>query len=54
LFLGPVPLVPLSDSRFLMGPTPLEFKKNAQGRVTHFAATFVEGELVGTRVPDKK
>ena len=54
LFLGPVPLVPISESRFLLGPNPLEFKKNAQGRVTHFAATFVEGDLVGTKVADKK
>ena len=50
LFLGPVPLVPISESRFLMGPNPLEFIKDKQGRVTHFSATFVEGELIGRRV----
>jgi hypothetical protein len=50
LFLGPVPLVPLSESKFLMGPNPLEFVKDTQGRVTHFSATFVEGELVGKKV----
>jgi hypothetical protein len=54
LFLGPVPLVPISESRFLLGPNPLEFVKDAQGRVTHFSATFVEGDLKGIKVPDKK
>jgi hypothetical protein len=54
LFLGPVPLVPISESRFLLGPNPLEFIKDKEGRVTHFSATFVEGDLIGKRVPDKK
>ena len=54
LFLGPVPLVPIGESRFLLGPNPMEFVKDAQGRVTHFSATFVEGELIGRRLPDKK
>jgi hypothetical protein len=54
LFLGPVPLVPISETRFLLGPNPMEFVKDAQGRVTHFSAIFVEGDLIGRRVPDKK
>jgi hypothetical protein len=54
LFIGPVPLVPISETRFLLGPNPLEFVKNAQGRVTHFFTTTVEGDLVGRRLPDTK
>ena len=54
LFLSGVPLVPISESRFLLGPNPMEFVKDTQGRVTHFSATFVEGDLIGKRVPDKK
>lgn len=54
LFLGSVPLVPISETRFLLGPNPMEFVKDAQGRVTHFSAIFVEGDLIGRRVPDKK
>ena len=54
LFLGPVPLVPISESRFLLGANPMEFVKDARGRVTHFSATFVEGDLIGRRVPDQK
>ena len=54
LFIGPVPLTPISDSRFLLGTNPLEFIKDAQGRVTHFSTIFVEGDLIGRRVPDKK
>ena len=54
LFIGPVPLVPISETRFLLGPNPLEFVKNAQGRVTHFFTTTVEGDLVGRRLPDAK
>jgi hypothetical protein len=54
LFLGPVPLVPISESRFLLGPNPMEFVKDKEGRVTHFSATFVEGDLIGKKVPDKK
>ena len=54
LFLGPVPLVPISESRFLLGPKPMEFVKDTDGRVTHFSATFVEGELIGRRMPDSK
>jgi len=54
LFLGPVPLVPISESRFLLGPNPMDFVKDKEGRVTHFSATFVEGDLIGKKVPDKK
>ena len=54
LFLGSVPLVPISESRFLLGPNPLEFIKDKDGRVTHFSATFVEGDLIGRKVPDRK
>jgi hypothetical protein len=54
LFLGPVPLVPISESRFLLGPNPMEFVKDKEGRVTHFSATFVEGDLIGKKIPDKK
>jgi hypothetical protein len=54
LFIGPVPLTPISDSRFLLGTNPLEFIKDSQGRVTHFSTIFVEGDLIGRRVPDKK
>jgi hypothetical protein len=28
----------------------MEFVKDMQGRVTHFSATFVEGDLVGRKV----
>jgi hypothetical protein len=54
LFLGPVPLVPIGESRFLLGPNPMEFVKGKDGRVTHFAATFVEGDLIGRKVADAK
>ena len=54
LFLGPVPLVPISESRFLLGPNPMDFVKDKEGRVTHFSATFVEGDLIGKKVADKK
>jgi hypothetical protein len=49
-----VPLIPISDSLFLLGTNPLEFVKDARGRVTHFTTIFVEGDLIGRRVPDKK
>jgi hypothetical protein len=54
LFIGPVPLVPISDTMFLLGSNPLTFIKDAQGRVTHFSAIFVEGDLIGRKLPDKK
>lgn len=52
LRLGGAPLTPISPSRFLFGSNPIEFIQDTHGRVTHFVATFVEGELVGKRVPD--
>jgi hypothetical protein len=54
LFIGPVPLVPISDTMFLLGSNPLTFVKDAQGRVTHFSAIFVEGDLIGRKLPDLK
>lgn len=54
LFLGPVPLVPIAENRFLLGPNPMEFVKDESGRVTHFSATFVEGDLIGRRLPESK
>jgi hypothetical protein len=54
LFLGSVPLVPIGEARFLLGPNPMEFVKDEQGRVTHFSATFVEGDLIGRRVTEAK
>ena len=52
LLLNGAPLVPIADTRFLLGTNPLEFIKDKQGRVTHFAATFVEGELIGRKLTD--
>jgi hypothetical protein len=54
LFLGSVPLVPIGEARFLLGANPMEFVKDEQGRVTHFSATFVEGDLIGRRVTEAK
>ena len=53
LFLSGAPLTPLSDSRFLFSTNPVEFKKDPQGRVTHFVFTAVEGDIVVRRLPDK-
>ena len=53
LSLSGAPLIPLSETRFLFSTNPIEFKKDAQGRVTHFSATFVEGDIVARRLPDK-
>ena len=39
LFLGPAPMTPIGQNRFLFGSNPIEFVKDAQGRVTHFTAT---------------
>jgi hypothetical protein len=48
LLLFGVPLVPLSDTKFLWAATanPIEFVKDAQGRVTHLIFTAVEGDAV--------
>ena len=54
LILSGAPLMPLSETRFLFGTNPLEFVKDAQGRVTHFSSTFVEGDLIGRRLSDEE
>jgi|RhiMethySRZTD1v2_1073278.scaffolds.fasta_scaffold35297_5 hypothetical protein len=54
LFLGPAPMIPIGPNRFLFGSNPVEFVKDKDGRVTHFSTTFVEGELIGKRLPDKR
>ncbi len=55
LFLHGAPLIPLSETQFLWaGSNRLKFVKDAQGRVTHFVGTFVEGDLVVKRIPDGK
>jgi hypothetical protein len=53
LSLSGAPLLPLSESRFLFSTNPVEFKKDAQGRVTHFVFTAVEGDIVVPRLADK-
>jgi hypothetical protein len=52
LRLGGAPLIAVSETRFLWGSSPLEFVKDAQGRVTHFSTVWVEGDLVARRLPD--
>ena len=55
LFLVGAPLTPLSETQFLWaGSNRVKFVKDAQGRVTHFVSTFVEGDLVVKRIPDGK
>jgi len=54
LFMNGAPLVPIAETRFLLGTNPLEFVKDKQGRVTHFSATFVEGELNGRKLSDEE
>jgi hypothetical protein len=55
LFLQGAPLTPLSETQFVWaGTNRLEFVKDAQGRVTHFAMTFVEGNLIIKKIPDGK
>ena len=53
LFLQGFPLTPLSETQFMWLGSPFEFVKNGQGGVTHFVATFVEGNLIAKKVPDK-
>jgi hypothetical protein len=53
LLLQGAPLTPISETEFVWaGSNRLTFFKNAQGRVTHFEVIFVEGNLVGRRMPD--
>jgi len=55
LFLQGAPLIPLSETQFVWaGSNRLEFVKDVQGRVTHFVVIFVEGNMVGKRIPDGK
>jgi len=55
LFLQGAPLTPLSDTRFVWADANrLEFVKDAQGRVTHFVMTWVEGDFIVKRVAGGK
>jgi len=55
LFLVGAPLTPLCETQFLWaGSNRLEFVKDAQGRVTHFVVTVVEGNLIVKKIPDGK
>jgi hypothetical protein len=55
LLLNGAPLIPLSETRFSWaGTAGVEFFKDAQGRVTHFEVVYVEGNLIGRRLPDRK
>ena len=48
-------MTPLSETQFLWaGSNRLEFVKDAQGRVTHFVVTVVEGNLIVKKIPDGK
>src|ERR1700685_367883 len=51
---GKTPLIPVSDTVFFLRDARIEFFKNAQGAVTHFTRTWVEGDLEYTRKPDRK
>lgn len=54
LFLHGAPLTPLSDTRFVWADANrLEFVQDAQGRVTHFVMTWVEGDFIVRRVAGK-
>jgi hypothetical protein len=45
------PMVPISETLFLWADSNrIEFVKDAQGRVTHFVAVFVEGNMVAKKV----
>jgi hypothetical protein len=53
LFLQGAPLVPVSDTEFVWADSNrLRFVKDARGRVTHFVAMLVEGDLIARRLPD--
>lgn len=51
---GRAALTPISDSVFYWREARIEFMKDAQGAVTHFTRTYVEGELKYVRKPDRK
>ena len=51
LYLVGAPMVPISETQFLWADSNrIEFVKDAQGRVTHFSAIFVEGDLVAKKI----
>jgi len=55
LLLNGAHLIPVSETRFVWAANAkLEFFKDAQGRVTRFEIVYVEGNLVGKRMPDRK
>jgi hypothetical protein len=55
LFLQGAPLLPLSETQFFWaGSNRIEFVRDSQGGVTHFVATFVEGDMIVRRIPDRK
>ena len=47
-------LIPVSESVFFLGAVRIEFVKDAQGAITHFTRTWVEGDLKYMRKPDGK
>jgi len=55
---GRAALVPVTETVFYRGTTRFEFFRgvqgDAQGKVTHFTQTYVEGDLKYTRKPDRK
>jgi hypothetical protein len=51
---GKIPMTPVSETVFYLLDARIEFVKDAQGRVTHFTRTWVEGDLEYRRKPDKK
>ena len=51
LYMVGAPMVPISETQFLWADSNrIEFVKDAQGRVTHFTAIFVEGNMVAKKV----
>ena len=55
LLLNGAPLIPVSETQFVWaGGDRLTFVKDAQGRVTRFEIVYVEGNLVGKRMPNGK
>lgn len=51
---GSAELVPVSETTFYLGTDRFDFFKDAQGKVTHFTQTYVEGDLKYTRKPDRR
>jgi hypothetical protein len=46
---GKTPLIPVSETVFLLREARIEFVKDTRGAVTHFTRTWVEGDLKYTR-----